>query len=270
MTVDLLSYPAAAPQRWLDKTAAELQVHAMKSLSLPGLPTFAALMLCVILVTWMGLWGPLDLSKLEKWQTLIAGAVAAVGIVVAGAIAGHNVNRQLRIGIIGREEERIEKVLPGLKEAIGYVQDLRKQFRTLSAHSVIGIIYAFNKCDPKTDRLDLCLKEMIPNADAGTAQRLLLVIETLLYHAKHANADQERLLTITNSPQHRRELETDMIGEARQQAKAAQTGLHLKMLAHQAALENLKQFEAELLRKVDVFEARLPRFRGEIERYFDR
>jgi hypothetical protein len=228
-----------------------------------------ALMLCFILVAWLGLWGPLDISKLHDWQTLIGAVVTAIGVVVAGAIALRNVKRQLRVGIIGREEERIERVLPGLRETVGYIQDLRKHLRTPTPHIVIATIQEFNNFDPTMDRLDVRLKEMIPGADAETTQRLLLVIETILSHAASANKDQERFLTITNSPQHRREMESGMIGEARQQAKAANTGLSFKMLAVAAALENLKQFETELVRKIEIFEARLLRFRWEIERYFD-
>ncbi|WP_315716347.1 MULTISPECIES: hypothetical protein [unclassified Bradyrhizobium] len=58
----------------------------MKS-NLPGLPTISALMLTTILTVWLGLWGPIDLSKLEKWQTLMASilALVAAGIAYRGA-----------------------------------------------------------------------------------------------------------------------------------------------------------------------------------------
>jgi hypothetical protein len=204
----------------LDKAAKGLQVRSMKPLSLPGLPTMIALMLCAILVAWLGVWGTLDLSKLEKWQTLIAAAIAAVGVLVAGSIAVRNVNRQLRIGIIGREEERIEKVLPGLREAVGYIQETRKLLRTISPHSVIAKIHQFNNFDPKKDRLDVRLREIIPATDLETRQRLLLVLETILEHTEQADAQQDRFLTITNSPQHRRELESSMIGEVRSKRRS--------------------------------------------------
>jgi len=57
--------------------------------NLPGLPTISALMLAAILTVWLGLWGPIELSKLEKWQTLIASFVAliAAGIAYRGATA---------------------------------------------------------------------------------------------------------------------------------------------------------------------------------------
>lgn len=57
--------------------------------NLPGLPTISALMLTAVLTVWLGLWGAVDLSKLEKWQTLMTGfvAIVAAGIAYRGATA---------------------------------------------------------------------------------------------------------------------------------------------------------------------------------------
>ena len=84
---------------------------------LPGLPTISALMLCAMLAAWLGLLGPLDLSTVQNWPTLISALVTAIGIMVAAAIAVRNVKRQIRINILSREEDRIERHLPGLRDA---------------------------------------------------------------------------------------------------------------------------------------------------------
>jgi hypothetical protein len=210
----------------------------------------------------------------SDWLGFVGGLM---GNALTGTIAGlaifygwQSVQRQMRVGIIGREEERIEKVLPGLKETIGYLQDLQKVVRPNTPHSVINVLHKYNAFDPKTDRLDDCLKRMIPGADAATRQSVLLVIETILYHAEHANADQNTLLSIQNGLEYRREMDANMIGTARSQAKVASTGLTLKMMAVQAAVKNLKTLEVELTNRLDKFESRLPRFRREIEGYFDK
>jgi hypothetical protein len=56
---------------------------------LPGLPTLSALMLAAVLTAWLGVRGPINLSALEKWQTLMTGimAIIAAGIAYRGAIA---------------------------------------------------------------------------------------------------------------------------------------------------------------------------------------
>ena len=91
---------------------------------LPGLPTMAALMLSVLIAVWLGLFGPLNLAAIEKWQTLVSASVAAMGIAVAALIAVRNVSRQIRINILLREEDRIEKHLPGLRDASLYLARL--------------------------------------------------------------------------------------------------------------------------------------------------
>ena len=49
-----------------------------------------------------------------------AGNVLAAGMtIIAAAVAYSAVQRQVRIGLLGREEERIENALPGLREIAG-------------------------------------------------------------------------------------------------------------------------------------------------------
>jgi hypothetical protein len=60
--------------------------------NLPGLPTFAALMLSAVLVAWLGLWGPIDFSRLQNWQTL-TGAILAL---IAAGIAYHGATAKVR------------------------------------------------------------------------------------------------------------------------------------------------------------------------------
>jgi hypothetical protein len=81
---------------------------------LPGLPTFSALMLSAILTVWLGLWGPVSIEGFWRWQTIIAAGITVVGIFAAS----YNVTRQMRFSARGREQDRIEKDLPSLREAL--------------------------------------------------------------------------------------------------------------------------------------------------------
>jgi hypothetical protein len=60
---------------------------------LPGLPTMSALLLAAILTAWLGIWGPISLEGLAKWQTLTGACIAADGVFVAA----YNVTRQMRV-----------------------------------------------------------------------------------------------------------------------------------------------------------------------------
>jgi hypothetical protein len=54
-----------------------------------GMASVVGILVILTLVTWLGLWGPVDISKLEKWQTLMTGVMAlmAAGIAYRGATA---------------------------------------------------------------------------------------------------------------------------------------------------------------------------------------
>jgi hypothetical protein len=196
---------------------------------------------------------------------ILTGAVAAVAIVVAW----RGIKHQLRISLISREEERIERVLPGLKEVVGYIIDLRKRFRTITAHSVLKHIEQFNDYDPTKDRLDDKLKLRVPSADEGTRQRLLLAIETIWDYAMAADAQYETLSRLQQRPEYRAEIEAEVFGEARGKVGAAETSRNMRMLVLLTAVTNLRDLENDLVAQIDKYELRLPKFRSELETFFD-
>jgi hypothetical protein len=73
----------------------------------------SALMLAAMLAVWLGIWGPISLEGLAKWQTLIGACITAAGVF----IAAHNVTRQMRATARTREEDRLERDIPGLQSA---------------------------------------------------------------------------------------------------------------------------------------------------------
>lgn len=80
----------------------------------------ALLMFSALFASWLGINGPIDISVIKEWQTLIG----FTGTLAVGVVAWVNVSRQLqqqrvstRLTLLSREEDRIEKELPGLKDA---------------------------------------------------------------------------------------------------------------------------------------------------------
>src|SRR5947209_605163 len=60
----------------------------MKSPGLPNLQTMAVLLLGALIAVWLGIAGPMDLSKLKEWQTLVA-AIVAPSIAFGAAIVAY-------------------------------------------------------------------------------------------------------------------------------------------------------------------------------------
>jgi hypothetical protein len=64
-------------------------------MNLPGLPTFAALMLTVVITVWLGIWGPIfsvefkslnDSAGIAAWAQAIIAGVAIVFVYLAATI----------------------------------------------------------------------------------------------------------------------------------------------------------------------------------------
>jgi hypothetical protein len=77
---------------------------------------FSLLVFSVVLVVWIGA-APISAESLKQWQTLIGGVVTAFGLV----IASWNVTRQMRLAARGREQDRVERELPGLRAAVFFI-----------------------------------------------------------------------------------------------------------------------------------------------------
>jgi hypothetical protein len=61
-----------------------------------GSVSAVGIVLILLIVTWLGLWGPVDLSHLKEWQTLTTGilALVAAGIAYLGATAKVRYDRE--------------------------------------------------------------------------------------------------------------------------------------------------------------------------------
>jgi hypothetical protein len=244
----------------------------MKNGNVPGLSPLWLLSLAMALGVFLSVSIPLVVStnaiNSTAWisfsGSIIGGAVAIAAVVVAT----RNVRRQVRVGLLSREEERIEAVLPGLREIAGYLDRLLKQFRSISGDKVIRVINDFNEIETEEHSLSDKLKEFVPNADERSRQRLHLILQGILVHAYHASQAEKHF--VTSKARLLREKDAGLVvNEISQTARTAETSLNSKVRALQSGMAELREFEKEILRTINLFEARLPRFREELEAYFD-
>jgi hypothetical protein len=116
------------------------QVSRMEP-KLPGLPTFSALMLSAVLTAWLGLWGPIEFAKLEKWQTLLTGVIALAAALIAYRAAMSKVRY---------DEEREQRDL--LRKKLGiYVRV--SEAADLVAAEAHHAMRALNMSTPDNDRI---------------------------------------------------------------------------------------------------------------------
>jgi hypothetical protein len=207
---------------------------------LPSAATMALFMTSALVAAWLGLQGPINISAIKEWQTLIGFA----GTLTVGAIAWLNVSRQLqqqkigtRLLLLSREEDRIEKDLPGLKDAeiLAYFIYAACKNNIEDESFVSKINEALAQIGFKNIHSSVDIAALLPMTDPGTRRRLNSLVLTIQLRCEiaHRVEKQER-------------------DEAKQ-----------KLKNEVAKIEDLRE---SLVRRQTSLNERLPKIRNEIER----
>jgi hypothetical protein len=103
-----------------------------------GLASAVGIILILMVVTWLDLWGPIDFSKLEKWQTLIAGITTGSMALVAATIAYIGATAKVRYDrkVVERDDNR-RKLALYLKIEFAFEQVIEKS-RSLGVNFMFG------------------------------------------------------------------------------------------------------------------------------------
>jgi hypothetical protein len=165
----------------------------------PNDPWFpVAALLVVLLVTWIGVAGPIldDATAkglygfVKDWQILITATIA----ISTAAIAWHNVTRQLRMAAKIREEDRMEAALPGLREADDLLVPLLSELRLLqgkeNADQIVGA--RFNS---PTENFTALARRTLPHADERMRREvagMMLLLRVRSQQLVNAHSERER------------------------------------------------------------------------------
>jgi hypothetical protein len=148
-----------------------------------GMASAIGIVLILMLVTWLGLWGPVDLNSIKGWQTLIGfGGTLAVGV-----IAWINVSRQIqqqqlgtRLTLLSREEDRIEADLPGLKDAALFCESLSRRLKDAEDIDVIVIRLREAKVAVEPAKVRDAVNDLLPATDDRMRRILIARLQRLV------------------------------------------------------------------------------------------
>jgi prefoldin subunit 5 len=231
------------------------------------------LMLVVVLCVWLGIAGPLvtDIQAdgiyktLKDWQGLI-GAVVAV---MAAVIAWLNVKQQLRINLVSREEDRIERLLPGLRQTLDMLNSVLKELQKCQTNYAVKDLVDFVLRAEGNEPLDATMRRILPLADedmlrevTGTISRLRT--EALRWIALYDRREKAKLDVVTIAefaPEEHEKVRVEMV--------AAEKELRQADEAVDAAIEALDQLRQSLDDRTRRAAHRLTRFRQQLEAYFE-
>jgi hypothetical protein len=232
---------------------------------LPGrglIGLIVGLMAFVVFITWLVIALPINLSVLQPWQTLISATVAAIGVVAAAAVAVRNVSRQIRINILLREEDRIDKQLPGLRTAAHFLEGFNSAETTVDFYR-LGVGKSGSKIEKDVE-------EALPATDDTTRARVLnCLLEA--YQTASSNESMRRFSEAAErakagDPEAWKALGLNMDNIDFKPVSATTLDYNKVQLA-----EKLKRIQAEVANikgRIARYEHRRTRIREEIERYF--
>jgi hypothetical protein len=228
-------------------------------LFLTGLIAYAALIVGIVIGGILGSQQPI-LAFIQSWQTLIAAAIAFIGIWIAWLSVG----RQPRVTLISREEDRIERVLPGLYDASVLLNNIVLSLRGLGEHQDRAselLDIQLEKRDK--ENLDSAVRRALELTDRPTQLRALEVLRELEWRARLLAHRYEKTRLIEKDLNERPNDENLIatLDESKVRLKKSNENFH-------GTLNKVEGLASEIDEKIRVFSIRLPALRTEIETFF--
>ena len=202
---------------------------------------------------------------LKTYGSLVGAAIGAVvsigAAIAAAAVAIRNVLRQMRINLMIREEDRMEKLMPGIVAASLFLRELGPRLiysdpkRTLELLEEAGL---------KGD-INVAVRKKLKSSEGVVQQRSAQMIESIIDRAKSLMAvrdklEHERTLTPSDDPNFAAGLRPVLTGYEQQEREGVDQ--------LRRAISELLPYSEKLMERARAYRHRLPRFRTEIEQYF--
>lgn len=200
---------------------------------------------------------------LKTYQALLAALIGIAGAAAGLAIATRNVLRQMRINLISREEDRIERILPGLREFTFefFYLDYGWAVGTLAdARALIG--YVEFKGYKRSMDVDAFINASAPLCPPDARASLTIGLRMFIKGAYRLDDAARRFLPPDFDPSTRLE---DVAALSPIESIDEVTNAYTVFVnAQEHVLDEWK----ELKSLVGAFRKRLPLLRAELQRYF--
>jgi hypothetical protein len=203
---------------------------------------------------------------IKEWQTTIGVVVA----VAAATVAWINVQTTLRVNLISREEDRMERTLPGLTEAAklltSLVGDLRAlQHKEFSITTIYGALPGFGD---EAATLPEAVEKQTPNTDGPTRHRVTEGLKTLITKSAELQAAWSEFERASSDSRDIAQFAEEAKEGVRRAVQEARRLIDERLRGFEEALSSLERLQGELQGRIETFERRLPVFRKRIEAFF--
>jgi hypothetical protein len=209
-----------------------------------------------------------DEPWLKTYGTLVSAAFGLAGAAMGISYATRNLLRQMRVNLISREEDRIDKVLPGLRDAEYFVRDLLMDLALYGNDNAASVLHDRDISEIAQVRENL--PKRLERCDPSTIQTIVGAIEGLIragsqYKLVMLRAEAADTWLALN-PKRDDEPKVNTRKRA-QMEKNSTAGLEADLII-EGAVEAVRRVHEELSSRIEVSVARLPAFRKELERFF--
>jgi hypothetical protein len=201
-------------------------------------------------------------AGLNNWQTLIAALItvplAAFGLLVT--------MRQLRINVASREEDRIERSLPGLEEAASFLARINNSLAAVHSVAYAGKEVLDAVCDAKPgETADAVVAKNISGANGNIQRRTSEVLVELYRRIAILRYSGERVRQAAEEFSLTEDVAAESHDKLRKEVDEARTAFDLAGLEARKILVRSRELESEFAAEIFRLEARLLKYRAEIE-----
>ncbi|WFU76584.1 hypothetical protein [Bradyrhizobium sp. CB2312] len=223
---------------------------------------FSLLLFAVILTVWLIVL-PVSLDGIARWQTLISGAATFLGIIVAS----WNVTRQMRLAARGREQDRIERELPGLREAAYFLGRFEMAFGNDAKASPVRDEFKALQLDEAqiSDFLAQVIKALPMTPDV-IKRRLALELFQLRGAAQRVVENEDRLKRAKGALDRAERTTGLSVSEAKTALERTELVLQAAIERFEKAVREVKNFRIEVTTRIKGERARGEALRRELER----
>jgi hypothetical protein len=246
----------------------------MKNDNLPGLSSLWLMSLAMALGILISVLVPLIISSNTVNSTawigfcgsILGGAITLIGLIVAT----RNVNRQLQVNLLIREETRMEEELPGLKQAFEFLDYCRSEFLPDPDHIIHALQRRGIEADDPMDgpmSLDVFAKHF-STTDRRTLISVFELVEKIVSRCYSFSRAEVQLQTLQNEMVNDIGVFPPDIIEERKKWRSAQQGdLAQQFEILRGYLAELDKAASDLSERMKDTNRKLIAYRTEIKKY---
>jgi hypothetical protein len=225
-----------------------------------------------VLPAWTDAIVALGQSGIDEGWSGFAGVL--IGSVLTSVVAGIavyfgylGIREQIRVSVLTREEDRLMRELPGLRDARELLEDVLGRFKP--SRSVHGIVNDFQKLgiDRPGSTIGKDIKALLPDTDDGTRVQ----IRRAIHDASRLGTDAE---SSENSADY---FETNAnVGsvmtpdEFKSKLDKMRRDAHASRALFDMSIQRIDLLKREVAERIELYETRLPKIRRAVSEYFDK